>query len=285
MALSIYLRLPANGGTQVGQTSTFIGDNVSDVFTYGTSTTPGSTIQYSSTQKLRFNGGWILGPGGNEITIDAVPPLGAQGVIPDATCLIMSAYDQDTVQGVSEPRVDEIIFYVGDVSEISTYSYTAPTDRPGLGLAFVNLITAISPDVSWVQLACCDSDINPLTYGATGETLWLNGLYAFSLVADDAPINTTTLEVDDASTFTEGRYIILNSGNLTSEIIQVSSIEGTTMTMASSFNYPHYIGETVYECLIPISEKMTVPTNATGGQATNCYNLALNVIAKKEQRD
>lgn len=285
MALSIYLRLPANGGTQVGQTSTFIGDNVSDVFTYGTSTTPGSTIQYSSTQKLRWNGGWILGPGPQEITIDAVPPLGSMGVIPDASCLIMSAYDQDTVQGVSEPRVDEIVFYVGDVTEISTYSYTAPTDRPGLGLAFCNLVTSVSPDVSWVQLACCDSNINPMTYGATGNTLWLNGLYAFSLVADDVPANTTTLEVDDASTFTEGRFIKLNSGNITSEIIQVSSIVGNVMTMASSFNYPHFIGETVYECLIPVASKLTVPFNATGGVAANFYNLSANLIAKKEQRD
>jgi hypothetical protein len=285
LALGIYYRTPANAGTLIGQSATFVGNNVDDTFPYAPVENVGSTLQYSSTEKRRYDGGYSVDTVDGTVTIDAVPPLGAQGVIPSSNALVLSAYDSDSVYGVDDPRIDIETFLIGDPDTISTYSYSPVTGQPGIGLTFVNLITSVEPGVSWVQLACCDSTGSPLTFGATGDTLWITGFSAFTLVSASANANTTTIVVDDASTFLEGRYVKLNSGNVTSEIIQVSDISGNTMTMASSFNYPHYIGETIYECLAPIAAKLIVPSNATGGQAANFYNLAMEVTAKKEQRD
>ena len=284
MALKIFVGLPANTGTEVGPVQQFVTDGTNTVpVTDMPITSVGSTIQYSSTMKNQYNGGFTKS--GSDIILDTSPVAGLQGCIPNSRYYNLAAYDQSIVEGNSNPRVNEETFYVGDVDDISQFQYLPASGAPGIALTFVNLITGIGAALSTVSLACTDGAGTALTYAGTGQTVYIPSFSAFGLVAASANQGTNSITCGAASTFIPGRWVKFNSGEVTQEIIQVSSISNWTLTFASSFNYPHYVNETIYDCLQQMKGKFNVPENFTGGVATNILNIALKVRAAKSQRN
>lgn len=283
MSLKVYIGLPANGGTEVTEIDTFVTDG-GDTYPVVNKpiTSVASTLEYSSTFKNQYNGGFTKS--GSDIVLDTTPVPGLQGVIPGTGHISLAAYDQNNVPGNSNPRVNEVDIYIGDVSTINQYQYFAPSGENGIGIIFVDNITGIGAALSMVSLACTDGAGTALTYQATGTALRIPAFSAFGLVAASADQGTNSITCGSASDFIPGRWVEFNIGQPTSEIIQVSSITDWTLTFSSSFNYPHYIDETIYDCLQQLKARFVVPENATGGVAANLLNISLNPSYDKTVR-
>lgn len=287
MALKFYYTSPFTTGTAILPPDFFVGDNVTDTFSVVNKSIydVASTIQFSTTQLYQYAGGFTKDVNTSEVTLAEIPPQNTQGIIPGDIALVFSSYDQANVTGVnsSTANVDEQYFYLADVDEINLYGYV-PRSGSGIGISFVDAITSAGASLSWVQLACCDSSGNALTYSATGVTLYTPPLDQFGLVSASANSATLTLGCVAASTFIPGDYIFINFGNATQEIVRFVSSTGNTMTFSTSFNYPHYVDETLFACARQFKAKQTTPINATGGVAANYIDLYLSAIASQYRR-
>lgn len=287
MTLKIWFSDPFNDATEVGQIDTFVTDGVTDTYPFVNKPADqvGGTIQYSTTQKNQYNGGFTKTS--SDIIINTIPPANLQGVIPAVGAINMAAYDNDDVEGVDNPRIKEEFAWVGDIDDIANYYYVPRPATPGIEIFFVNNITSVTPDLSWVQLACCDAAGDSLTYAATGVSLYTDEIAGFSTLAASAAQSTNTLLVDSATGtfyFIAGDYIYLSPGDPNSEIVQISSISYNTLTLAASLNYNHLEDEPVYTTVRKIALKETVPEDATGNTAANYYNISLKVRATRKQR-
>lgn len=279
---------PFTIATEVNEIDTFVGDGSDTSFPFPNKTVGevGSTIQYSNVKKRLYDGGFTKTS--TDVVIDSAPPVGVQGIIPGQGTFIADAYDQETVEGVSSPRVKEMSIFFGDIDDIHINYYTPRASASGIAISFVNLITSGgNPDTSIVQLACCDASGNALTYQATGTTLYTDQLAGFSTLAASAAAGATTILVTSATGtyyFVTGDFIKINTGENTQEIRRISSRSYNTLTLSEALSYSHDAGETVYSSIREVKAKFTIPANMTNNEAENFYNLVPRIQFKTKQR-
>lgn len=288
-ALKVFFDTPFSSATVVDLIDTATTDGITATYATPNKTVDrdGATLQFSTIQKRLYDGGFTKASG--SITLNTIPPASLQMVIPGIQALLVNnSYDQANVNGGTNTNISAVPFWVGDIDEINIYAYVPQPSIAGIKLTLVNNITSVSqPTLSWVQLACADASGNALTYAATGVSIYTDQIKGLSTIAASSISGSNTLLVTAATGtnyFIAGDYVFINFGNGTQEISQISSISYNLLTMAASFNYSHYVNETVYTCARKFWLKETVPINATANTAANYYNISLNTQCDSIQR-
>lgn len=275
MALHYYLEETLNSGSQIDPLDSFTGNGSSATFTlvYKDATRLGSTVTVESTQYYQYNGGFTKGS--NSFTLSSTPVTNAQIVAPGITALTASAFDQDVVDGETNPRVTEVPFYLADTNEIHLQYYTNLPSAPGLEISLVNMVSSFGADLTWCQLACANVDGTAGTYGTAGAGLYTSAIQSFGTVSASATAGASSINCSNSSTFIPGDYVIINIGNSTREIRKVSSVTSTAINFTTAFDFAHYTGETIYACGRKFWMKVTIPTNAANNLPTNFYDVGL----------
>lgn len=283
MSLKFYRDEAPNIGNELDPVDLFSGNGLQTTFilTKKTGASVGNTVQFNEVQYFKNDQGYTIF--GNAVTLESAPSAGSQGVIPGRQALVLGAYDQDEVQGLVEPRVEEKEFWLFDIDDINVFCYEAPPGDIGINLAFIDNISSVGATLAWVQLACADCAGDALTYAATGETLYTPNFCAFGLLATSITAGATSIQLETASTFICGDYVILNIGGGTEEIVHITAVTPTALETEATV-FAHSEDETCYTCGRKFWAKLTVPLNITGGEAVNLYDISLNARAKKVQR-
>lgn len=286
MALRLYLEEDFNLASRVDKVDTFTGDGSTSTFTLvqKSGAALGSTVQVESTQYLQYTGGFTKS--GNDVTLSSTPLDGSQMVFPGVTAVTLSAFDQEGVSGLSTPREDEVAVWLGDISEIHQYKYTnMPTDN-GIKVSITDLISSTGAETSWLQLASADTDGTAATYGATGASLELAGLYAFATMTASAADAATSVVVDATSGgFQVGDYVLIAPGESNQEIRKISSIvDSTTLGFSTSLDFTHSSGEFIFTCGRKFWVKLTIPEDGASNQAVNFYDICLETLARMRAR-
>jgi hypothetical protein len=282
--LSFYGGTPFVSSNQIDLVDTYTAPGGVATFYLTNKTVPSlsSTIQAGNLEYYQFNGGFTTNQSNQSFTLATNPPIGTQMVAPGINQLVLSAFDQDTVLGVSNPRTASIPIWLVDPTTINNYKYSNLPSYPGLQISVVQLISGSNAQPSWIQMASADASGNAMTYGATGGSLYLPSIDAFTTLASTCTAGSNLLYVVAASgattRFWPGQYISLNIGNSTSEIVHVISINYSTNVLTidpSGVTYTHSPGETVYACGWKFWMQCTIPLNANSNTAVNLYNLGL----------
>lgn len=279
MALHFYYNTPFNAGTQIDPVDTFTGDGSTKTFTLvnKTATRLATTLQTNTTEYFQYTGGFTKNTVSNTFTTQSTVANGLTIVAPGLSGLTAAAFDQDVVDGVTDPRVVEVPFWMADTETIHLYQYLSLPGTDGIEISVLDYLAGVGADVSWCQLAPSSTNGIALTYGATGENLYTGDLTATTILAASSADTATTLSVESASDFTAGDYIIIDIGQSTAEVRQISSINTLTnvITLATALQYSHYIGETVFTCGRKFWLKVTIPLNFNNNVPINFYDLAL----------
>lgn len=289
MTLHFLFDEPFTDATKVDKVNLFTTTGLTATFPVTDIARVGSTIQYSSTLKRLYNGGFTKNSN-NTVTLDTTPAAGLQGAVNGLQSIISTTYDNTTQ--VANGNIKETAFYVGNIENPQLVYHIPQTGASGIQLFFTNNITgAGGADLTWVQLACANSAGAALTYQATGTTLYTANMSSFSTVAASSAQGATTISVVNAQagfTFWAGDFLHFNFGQNNAEILRLSSISigatATTLTMAGSFNYTHAVAEPVYFCARKFWMKHTTPIGFTNNQATNYYNISIDAKADEQFR-
>lgn len=244
-----------------------------------------ATVTVENVQYYQFNGG--LTKSGDTFTLSTTPSLNAQIVAPGVIALVLSAFDQLVVDGVDDPTVKEVPFYLGDPDTIHLYDYTNLPQYDGIRIAFVDMVSGSGAELSWVQLACSDAASGlATTYAATGVAIETGAIYASTTLSASASAGSTTISVAAGSGagFLAGDYVILDIGEGTSEIRKVSSTTGSTITFFTGLEYAHSSSIPVFTMGRKFWAKLTVPENATSSQAFSFWNIGLNRKARIDSK-
>jgi hypothetical protein len=251
----------------------------------------GSTAQVSNIQYYEYTGGLTLDIPNNQLVLDTIPATGLQWVSPGLTTIVCDCYDQDDVSGVSNPRQSIPHFWVGaDVTDITTYEFMPVLGATSIPITVTDLLTGIGPDATWFQVAACNASGVPGTYSATGVSLNMLEISASALVAVTQTAGNWTLSItgtgSGTSIFQPADYIVINPGNVTSEIARIATISGSNISLTSGLNYNHFAGqnEGVYVLVREYALMETVPLNATGGLPQTFINMSVNVTSDVVQR-
>lgn len=279
MALHFYYNTPFNAGTQIDPVDSFTGDGTTKTFTLSnkTATRLATTLQTNTTEFFQYTGGFTKNTSNNTFTTQSAVANGLTIVAPGLSGLTAAAFDQDVVDGVTNPRVVEVPFWMADVDTIHLTEYSALPTFGGIEISVLDYIAGVGADVSWCQLAGSSVNGLALTYGATGVNLYTGDLTATTVLTASASASLTTITVAVASDFTAGDYIIIDIGQVTAEVRQIFSINTLTnvITLATALQYSHFIGETVFTCGRKFWLKVTVPLNFNSNSPINFYDLAL----------
>lgn len=287
MALIVYRDAPFFSGTEVDQSDFFTGTGATTAFTLarkGVNRLAG-TVQFDGTQYYFYNGGFTKT--GTGFVTNTAPALNTQGVAPGQSALLFDQlFDQDDVPGLDTPRVQEIPFYLVDNSEIPLFEYVNIPSLGGIELSFVDMISSVGAQTSWVQLACASPDEvgSALTYEATGTPLYTGTISAYGTLDASSAQSATSISVDLASGIGVGDYIMVNGGQPSQEIVKVIGYTAPTTLTTTGQTYDHYSGETVYVCGRKFWAKCTVPLDATDGLAANYFDLSLRTRFAKRSR-
>lgn len=276
MGLEFYYDETFSLATDLDPVDSFVGTGADNTFTLTlkTGSELAATITAGNLQYYQFNGGFVKD--GNEFTLSSIPLNGSQIVAPGLVALTFSAYDQNEVEGETNPRVSEIPFYLGDVDTIHLYSYTNLPQFSGINISFVDLVTGSGADLTWVQLACSDPSTGlALTYAATGVAINTSSLSTYGLVGASTIAGASSLTTTSASSFQTGDYVIVDIGLPTSEIRKIASKTASSITFFTPMDYPHDIGDTVFTMGRKFWARATIPENAANNQAFNFWDLGL----------
>ena len=184
-------------------------------------------------------------------------------------------FDQATIPGVSNANVISFAVWVGDADTIDIYSYVAAPTNSGIKLAIVDNNGSLGATPSWTQFAPANADGSAGTFLSGGTPIFTPAISAADTVTTHALAAATTIKVNNSSLFLAGDYVKIGSGLSTAEVVQITAIpDGVTLTVTAT-NYAHNNGETVFTCARKIWLKVTVPVNATGGQALNLIDTEL----------
>ena len=283
MSLLVYRDTPPNAGTQVDLDDTYVGDGIQTTFVLVNKSVNrlAGTIMVDNTLYYQYNGGFTKTSTG--FTLSVAPPIGSQIIAPGLGAVIWdSVFDSANVPGVSNSNIQDVPFYLFDITDIGTQSYSNVPAYNGIHICFVDLATSAGAQTSWVQLAS-SSNGSALTYGATGQCLDTAGITAFGTLLASCTTSASSLIVDTASSFYNYDYIMLNPGQLNEEIVQCISHTGTTMTISGT-DFTHSIGEPVFACGRQFWARVTIPIGETSGLATSFWNLALRPRARINSR-
>lgn len=290
MAFTVYTEDLFISTNEVGQVDTLVTDGVEDTYDVLNKDIAdvGSTIQVSNQKKRLYDGGFEKNDD-DTVTFNEVFPVGLQGVIPAVGTLSAAVYDTDSVPNVDDPRITEMSIIFGDLDDIHINYYVPKANEIGISISFVNLITSGgNPDLSIVQLACCNASGTALTYQATGTTLYTDQLAGFSTIAASGAAGVSYVDVVDAANgnfyFIAGDFIKINSGEPTQEIRRISSISTNRLNLDSALTFDHLEDETVYSSFREVKAKWTIPEGMTNGEAENFYNLVPKFILTERQR-
>jgi hypothetical protein len=265
--------------TAVDQTDTYVGDGITSTFPVVNKNISrlGATITFDGTQYYYFTGGFTRS--GSSFTLASIPLAGTQGVAPGLNNILFdNVYDQDTVDGLIAPRVQEVPFYIADITTIHLYSYEAFPTFPGMAFSVVDNVTSYGAQTSWIQLACAtqDSAGTAMTYQATGTTLFTDALDAFGSVMASASAGASSITVSNASSFILGDYIMMNIGYSTQEIQHlVGFTPPNTLIFDTKLQYNHQVNEGMWACARKFWARCSIPEGATGGQAASLSDLSL----------
>ena len=247
----------------------------------------GSTMEYGSTQKRLYEGGFTKGA--SFITLDEAPLPGLQYIVPATITLTSDTYDEAVVSGVSTPLEDVVHFWVGNLDDISSYRFEPILGGTSIPIYFVDNITGIGPAASWFQLATCNASSVVGSYSATGGGVATTSFAASATVSASAATGSWLLTTSGTSTsngnFAAADYIIVNPGQVNSEIRRIATVTATGLRLTSGFASTHATGETVYVFAREFAYKQTTPVNAAGGEAQTYFNMSLQVNADKVQRE
>lgn len=286
MPLKFYNNSPLSIGTELDPLDIFISDGITATYTLINKggARLGSTITAGNTQYYQYNGGFTKS--GNSFTLSSIPAAGTVILAPGISQLVSSAFDQ-TVEGVIDAQISEVAFYMADISEIHLYQYEPYPNISGIKISLEDKIPSSGAPLSWVQMACSDPLTGlPLTYGATGDPLYTSALSTFSTVSASTIAASGIIYTNDAASFTEGDYIIVNIGNSTQEVLHITSI---TTVVPKRLNvdvgdFDHLIGETIFTCGRKFWLKTIIPENATGHTAQNYQDIGLRRKGKIRKR-
>jgi len=210
-----------------------------------------------------------------DFTLSAIPVTNAQIVAPGISALTATAFDQDVVDGVTNPRISEVPFYLADTSEIHLQSYTNLPQYNGVEVSLVNLVSSFGADLTWCQLACANVDGTAGTYASAGTAIYTAAIQSFGTVSASAAAGASSINCSNSTTFISGDYVIINTGQATQELRKVHSTTSTAFNFTTAFDFPHYSGETIYACGRKFWLKVTIPTNAANNLPTNFYDVGL----------
>ncbi len=242
-----------------------------------------STITAANLQYYQFNGGFTKL--GNTFTLSSAPAIGAQIVAPGIVALTFTVFDQDVVDGVTNPRVQEIPFWLGDGTQPHIFSYTNLPQFPGIRISFVNLVSAAGADLTWVQLACSDPLTGlAMTYAATGEPIYTAAIQAYGTLSASSAAGASSISTTSAPQFWEGDYVVINRGSGTEEIRKIASKTSTTLTFFTAMDYSHSSGQLVHAMGRKFWARVEVPLNASNNQAFNFWNLGLRRQARNNSK-
>lgn len=275
--------------TTVDQVDTFLTDGGSAYsVTHKNISRVGSTVEVSSNSYRLNEGGFTKDVTNSKIDLSVTPASGLQGIIPGATEIVFDTYDTDAVSGVTNPRICETHFWIGNPDIISTYSFQPRLGATGIPIFFADNITSIGPTTSYFQLATCNASSVTGTYSAAGSGITMLPVSASATVAASGASGVWTLLVSGTGSgtneFQAADYVIINPGNITSEVCRIGTISGNTLNFTSGMNSSHAIAETVYVFAREFAAKETVPEGATGGQAQTFYNMSLKITADRVMR-
>jgi len=283
MALLFYNNTPFNSGTALDALDFGTGDGSTTTFPVinKTGTRVGSTVEFGSTEFFRNTGGVVIS--GNNVILNSPPINGSQGVIPGVQALVLSAFDNDSVPIVPTinspaPRQSAQKFFIINMDDIAIKQHNAAPSSNGINVFFADNISNVGPNLSWVQLACADPVTGAMmTPLATGVTLKLPPISAFSPLASSISAGQPLIYVVAASGFTPGAYCLLNPGQVNQEEVHVTAVNTSTniLTIDSNLNFAHTTSENIYHNGWAAWALMTVPVNATNNTAQNYYNLGL----------
>lgn len=276
MSLEIFYSEDFTIASDLDPVDTFTGTGADNTFelVYKSGTSLAATITAGNLQYYQFNGGFIKD--GNEFTLSSIPLLGSQIVAPGLVALTFSAYDQEEVDGVANPRVSEIPFYLGDPSSIHLLSYTNLPQYAGIRISFVDLISGAGADLTWVELSSSDPSTGlALTYAATGTPLYTSALSSYGVLSASSAAGASSIMTSSASTFNVGDYVIIDIGTGTSEIRKVASKTSNSLTFFTTMDYSHTASETVYAMGRKFWARCTIPENAANNQAFNFWELGI----------
>ena len=280
MALLIFLDESFTSGAALDPVDTFTGDGVTSTFVLVNKSVQrlGSTITVDGNQYYQYNGGFTKDIGTNSFTLAAIPPLGSTIVAPGINQITFPVFDQETVPGVTDPRVKEQPLWIGDSTDINNQYYINMPQYSGIQISMNDLVSSVGAQISWCQIACASpTDGTALTYGATGEAMYTSAIRAFGVVAASAVAGASSILCTTASTFQAGDYAILNIGNASQEIrkiASVSSASGGVINFTTGFDFSHYVNELIFTCGRKFWVKVTCPVDAAGDQAYNFYDVA-----------
>lgn len=278
MALKYYRELPWNISTRLGPVDTYTGGGGVSTFTLvkKTANDLASTVQADSTLYYQYTGGLTKNTVNNTFTLSSAPPNGSQIVAPAIGALVANAFDQDTVSGVTNPRVAEVPFWIGDIDEIHLYKYTNLPQNTGIKVSIVDLVSGAGASISWCQLACSNANGVALTYAATGDPLYMRAIQTFGTISASTLAGTTVIPTTQASSFVAGDYIMINIGNSTQEHRQIFTVQASgSLTLATATDFVHQSGETLFQNGYKCFLKVTVPTNAANNTATSLWDIGL----------
>jgi len=282
LSLYFYNNTPFTVASQLGPVDTYIGDGTTVTFTLTQKTASqlSSLVQFGSIQYSEYNGGFTRNLSNNTFTVSPAPATGSQGVAPALISLGAAVFDQSTVNGVSNPTVQEVPFWLIDSTTIHLNKYTSYPGEAGIAISITDLISSSGAQTSFCQLACSDANGNALTYQATGTVLYTDSILAFGSISASSNSGASSILTSTAMSqpYYAGDYIIVNIGNATQEIMQISaksSSGGGTLTVPGLTNFPHYAGESIFVCGRKFWLKVTCPVNIANNQATSYIDLGL----------
>lgn len=278
MAINFYLDESFTSGSIVDLVDTFIGDGTTTTFVCTNKSVQrlAATITVGSNQYNQYNGAFTKDIGTNSFTLATAPANGTVVVAPGINMLTFPVFDQDDVPGETEPRVNEQPFWLGDPSDINNQYYNNLPQFDGIQISINDLISATGAQTSWCQLACADPTTGlAMTYGATGEALYTAAIQSFGVAFASSAAGASSIFCSTASTFTAGDYVTINLGTASQEIRKIaltSNSSGGYLGFTTTFDFPHYIGETIFTTGRKFWCKVTAPLDVGGGQAVNFYD-------------
>lgn len=287
--LNLYVEEPFDISTQVQEVDLFTGlDGSTSTFTLTNKTNleMGAKIQADDVEYYFYNYGYTKS-GTYDFTTSSPPLTGSTLIVPGTIAFTVAAYDQTDIDGNATSNVQEQYFYIGNPDDIATTKFIADPSKSGISLEFRDLV-GYGVTSGMFEIACATPDAagTALTY-TSGEVQLDSDFTAFTTVctATTASSNTviTVASSSDASTFTEGHYLVLDKGGAAEETTKLLSISGDQLTVTKT-DYDHAPGETIYSAAIKMWCRYTVPVNFTSQTAINYFNVVLTVIGAAEAR-
>lgn len=214
---------------------------------------------------------------GNNVVFNVAPALGAKIVVPGIGYLLAGiVFDQNDVPGLVNPRILEVPFWLGNADEPDLYYWAVPPAQAGILIFPSDQVGGgVGAQPSWFQLAPALANGNAGTYGASGATINTTAISGADNIGLTISSGATSLTVTTSANFVAGDYIKVGSGTANVEIVKITAIPDATHLTVETTQNPHNINETIFTCGRKFWLKITIPLNATSGQAKSLYNIGI----------